>query len=68
MPKPPDDATMPARVQQLIANISRRIAPLCQHMPAEQFTAMVRRMAELEYKYETLGSATRDLRRRPSRP
>jgi len=52
----------PARVRELIADITRRIGPACRHMPADEFDAMVRRMAEVEYKYEQRGSATRDLR------
>jgi hypothetical protein len=52
----------PARVRQLIADITRRLGPVCQHMPTDEFDAMVRRMAEVEYKYEQRGSATRDLR------
>ena len=59
---PNDEPTPPPRVQELIANITRRIAAVCQHMPADEFAAMVRRMAEVEYKYERLGSGTRDLR------
>ena len=58
----PNAEPTPARLQELIANITRRLASVCQHMPADEFARMVRRMAEVEYKYETLGSATRDLR------
>ena len=60
-----DQPTLPPapRVRELIANITRRLGPVCQHMPPEEFAAMVRRMAEVEHKYEQLGAATRDLRR-----
>jgi hypothetical protein len=49
-------------VRELVADITRRLGPVCQHMPLGQFESMVRRMAEVEYKYEQRGSATRDLR------
>ena len=65
MPEPhdvPQSEPRPTRVRELIADITRRIGPVCQHMPADQFDDMVRRMAEVEYKYEQRGSATRDLR------
>ena len=56
-PAPP-----PPRVRELIENITRRLASVCQHMPPDEFAAMVRGMAEVEHKYEQLGAATRDLR------
>jgi hypothetical protein len=58
----PEDEPISARLKELIANITRRLEPVCRSMPADEFAAMVRRMAEVEYKYERLGSGTRDLR------
>jgi hypothetical protein len=52
----------PARVRELIADITRRLGAVCRQMPPDEFDAMVRRMAEVEHKYEQRGSATRDLR------
>jgi len=58
----PEDEPLLPRVQELVADLTRRLTPVCAHMPVSEFTALVRRMAEIEYKYEQLGSGSRELR------
>ena len=58
----PEDEPLLPRVQELVADLTRRLTPVCAHMPAGEFATLVRRMAELEYKYEQLGGGSREPR------
>lgn len=53
MPDPPD---LPPRLRELIDSLTRRLAGVCAHMPADAFAAMVRRIAEQEYAWERRGA------------
>ena len=41
-----------ARLQGLIADIARRLRPVCGAMPEAEFRSLVERMARTQYKYE----------------
>ena len=46
------DPATSARLQGLIADITRRLRPVCGAMPEAEFRTLVDRMARTQYKYE----------------
>jgi hypothetical protein len=46
--------TDPDRLLQLRANIADRLRRICAAMPEDDFERLVRRIAEIEYKYEQI--------------
>jgi hypothetical protein len=52
-PCPVDDVSVAATSKRdtLIKKISNRLRPVCSRMPADEFDAMVQRIADIELKY-----------------
>jgi hypothetical protein len=68
------DAGRLARTSEVVADVSARLRDVCAHLPEAEFLALVRRIAEINVKYETLAEL-RDARtagrpgpRPPSKP
>ena len=43
-----------ARVRQVVADVTSRLAGVCAAFPPDEFAALVRRIAEITVKYEAL--------------
>lgn len=43
------------RVREVVADVTSRLTSVCAGMPADEFAALVRRIAEVTVKYEALG-------------
>ena len=43
-----------ARVREVTADVASRLAGVCAGLPADEFAALVRRIAEVTVKYEAL--------------
>jgi hypothetical protein len=47
-------------VRELEDEIARRLQPICSHIPSEEFLALVRKMAEVQYKYDVATDQERE--------
>lgn len=43
-----------ARARQVVADVTSRLAGVCAALPPDEFSALVRRIAEITVKYEAL--------------
>ena len=48
-------AVLPARVDEVVVDVSARLGRVCGHLPVAEFDASVRRIAEFKVKYERAG-------------